>query len=112
MSGYRMPRYYAPDGGLPGLERLGATANGGGDQQKAGPLAKVYGVASLVSGPALAYHGYKRNDSVGWAIGWYFLGTMFWPIALPVAIAQGFAERKVNANRRRRTSRRRRRTSR
>ena len=37
------------------------------------------------------YHGYKRNDSIGWAIGWGFVGA-FWPIALPVMFAQGFGK--------------------
>ena len=38
------------------------------------------------------YHGYKRNDSIGWAVGWGILGGMF-PIMAPViAVAQGFAE--------------------
>jgi len=38
------------------------------------------------------YHGYKRNNSIGWAIGWGILGGMF-PIITPViAVAQGFAE--------------------
>lgn len=41
-----------------------------------------------------AYHGYKRNDSVGWAIGWAFLGGLF-PILTPaVALAQGFGKKK------------------
>lgn len=38
------------------------------------------------------YHGYKRNNSIGWAIGWGIVGGMF-PIMAPViAVAQGFAE--------------------
>jgi hypothetical protein len=38
------------------------------------------------------YHGYKRNDSIGWAVGWGILGGMF-PIMAPViAVAQGFAQ--------------------
>lgn len=40
-----------------------------------------------------AYHGYKRNDSVGWAIGWALLGGAFPFIVIPVAFAQGFGER-------------------
>jgi hypothetical protein len=48
-------------------------------------------MAGLAAG---AYHGYKRNDSVGWAIGWAVLGSLFWPIALPIMFAQGFGERK------------------
>lgn len=40
-----------------------------------------------------AYHGYKRNDSVGWAIGWGLLGAMFPFITIPVSLAQGFGKR-------------------
>lgn len=39
-----------------------------------------------------AYHGYKRNDSIGWAIGWGLLGGMFPIFVLPIAAAQGFAK--------------------
>lgn len=54
----------------------------------------VAGVISTVSMAASAYHGYKRNDSVGWAIGWGLLGALF-PIITPtIAVAQGFGKRK------------------
>jgi hypothetical protein len=43
---------------------------------------------------ALVYHGYKRNDSVGWALMWGLLGGLVWPITVPVALAQGFGKRK------------------
>jgi hypothetical protein len=39
-----------------------------------------------------AYHGYKRNDSVGWAMAWGLGGALF-PIIMPViALAQGYAK--------------------
>lgn len=41
-----------------------------------------------------AYHGYKRNNSVGWAIGWGLLGGLAPVITVPVAFAQGFAKPK------------------
>jgi len=47
----------------------------------------LLGVAGAAIG---AYHGYKRNDSVGWAIGWSLLGSIAPVIVIPVAIAQGF----------------------
>lgn len=53
-----------------------------------------YVVASTVATAAGAYHGYKRNDSVGWAILWGLLSGPFWPIAVPVMLAQGFGDRK------------------
>lgn len=47
---------------------------------------------SVVSSAVSAYHGYKRNQSVGWAIGWALLGGMF-PIITPVvALAQGYGK--------------------
>lgn len=54
----------------------------------------VYGLASTAGGVLGAYHGYKRHDSIWGGLGWFFLGSMFWPIALPIAYAQGFGERK------------------
>ncbi len=51
-----------------------------------------YSVASTLGSIALAYHGYKRTRSVGWAVGWAILGGMFWPIAVPIAVAQGFGK--------------------
>lgn len=40
-----------------------------------------------------AYHGYKRNDSIGWAIGWALLGGAFPFVVLPVAYAQGIGDK-------------------
>jgi len=52
-----------------------------------------YGVLSVAGGALSAYHGYKRNDSVGWAIGWGLLGAWFPIITVPVALAQGYGKR-------------------
>lgn len=55
----------------------------------------VWGVASTISMAASAYHGYRRNQSVGWAIWWALMGAAF-PIFVPVlALAQGFGRRKA-----------------
>ena len=54
----------------------------------------LWGVISTASMAASAYHGYKRNNSVGWAIGWALLGGMFPVITIPVSLAQGFGKRK------------------
>ena len=51
-------------------------------------------IASIVSGAACAYHGYKRNESVGWAIGWFMLGSAFPVITPAIAVAQGFGKPK------------------
>lgn len=54
----------------------------------------VWAVASVLSTALCAYHGYKRNDSVGWAVVWGLLGGLF-PVITPViAYAQGFGEPK------------------
>jgi hypothetical protein len=41
-----------------------------------------------------AYHGYKRNQSVGWALGWALAGFFLPIVTIPVSIAQGFGKRK------------------
>jgi hypothetical protein len=59
--------------------------------------------ADLLSTAGLAYHGYRRNNSIGWAIGWAILGGAFPIIGWPVAIAQGFGKpRSMTPNRSRR----------
>ncbi len=58
--------------------------------------------AGIASTAGLIYHGYKRNDSIGWAIGWGLLGGIAPIIAWPVAVAQGYGKRKgMTPNRRR-----------
>jgi hypothetical protein len=62
----------------------------------------IAAITGIAASSALAYHGYKRNNSVGWAIGWFFFGAL-WPISVPVALAQGFAKPAVKKNRRSRS---------
>jgi len=53
-------------------------------------LAWLGRIGGTVSG---AYHGYKRNnESIGWGIGWALLGNIFWPVTIPVSLAQGFGK--------------------
>lgn len=54
-------------------------------------LNTVFVIGGWVGSIAGAYHGYKRNDSVGWAIGWSLLGA-FWPVTIPIMVAQGFGK--------------------
>ena len=56
------------------------------------PWDTIHNMSSVVGMAAGAYHGYKRNDSVGWAVGWALLGGLFPIIAIPVAFAQGFGK--------------------
>lgn len=61
-------------------------------------LPQIYRVAGLASSMAGFYHGYKRNyNSVGWGIGWFFLSALFWPIMVPLMIAEGFGKPKNEA---------------
>ena len=73
-------------------EELGPSTGQAAPYPYYGPWERLAsGVA--VAGTALgAYHGYKRTESVGWAIGWALLGGLFPFITIPVAIAQGFGK--------------------
>lgn len=64
------------------------TKMGGGGAEILGGLLVTASMA------ASAYHGYKRNSSVGWAIWWGLMGTLF-PVITPViAVAEGFGKPK------------------
>lgn len=60
----------------------------------------IWGIASLVSMGASAYHGAKRHGgSIGWGIWWGLVGGMF-PVLTPaVGAAQGFAKCKFKCGR-------------
>lgn len=47
-----------------------------------------------VSALAMTYHGYKRSQSVLWAITWGLLGRWFPIVTVPISIAQGFGKEK------------------
>jgi len=51
------------------------------------PAVRIVNMA--VSG-ALAYHGYKRNHSIFWAVVWGLLVPNV--VGLPIALAQGFGK--------------------
>ena len=52
----------------------------------------AYGLLSLAGSVSGAYHGYKRHNSVGWAIGWAILGGMLPVITIPLSLAEGYAK--------------------
>src|SRR6185503_2917091 len=52
-----------------------------------------WGVASLAGTALGAYHGYKRNNSIGWSLWWGLMGGMFPIVVVPLALAQGFGKR-------------------
>lgn len=49
-------------------------------------------IAALGTGLG-AYHGYARNQSIGWALAWAAFGGALPILAIPIALAQGFGER-------------------
>jgi hypothetical protein len=58
------------------------------------PWAKVGRVLSIAGAVGGAYHGYKRNQSAGWAFGWLVFGSVMPIFAIPLALAQGFGQPK------------------
>lgn len=56
---------------------------------------KIWGVLSIASGAVSAYHGYKRNNSLGWGIWWFIMGTVFPVITPAIGLAQGLGKRKA-----------------
>lgn len=65
----------------------------GVDRSTIDALTTVGYVLGTVGAAAGAYHGYKRNDSIGWAIAWALLGSMFPVVTIPLSFAQGFGKR-------------------
>lgn len=55
-------------------------------------ISLILSAFSIVGLAAGAYHGYKRNDSVGWAIWWGFCGSVVPVFTVAVAAAQGFGK--------------------
>jgi hypothetical protein len=56
--------------------------------------AGIWGLASIAGTALGAYHGYKRNNSIGWGLWWGLMGGMFPVVTVPLALAQGFAKRR------------------
>lgn len=54
----------------------------------------AWGVLGTASMAASAFHGYRRNQSIGWALVWGLLGATFPVITPTVALAQGFGQSK------------------
>ena len=77
---------------MPALRGFGAADDATSPMRST--IGLVWSLASIAGMGLGAYHGYKRNDSVGWAIGWGLLGGLLPIIVLPVAYAQGFGEPK------------------
>lgn len=57
-----------------------------------GHIGTAWMVVATASSAASAFHGYKRNGSIGWALWWGFMGGLF-PVFTPaIALAQGFGK--------------------
>ena len=60
----------------------------------ASPAWAFYRIASPISAAVSAFHGYRRNQSIGWALAWAVAGGLL-PVFVPViALAQGFGKPK------------------
>jgi hypothetical protein len=55
------------------------------------PIYRLLAIAGVTVG---AYHGYKRNNSIGWAIVWALSGSLFPYVVIPIAVAQGIGKPK------------------
>ena len=51
-------------------------------------------LARLAGGAAGTYHGYRRNQSVPWALWWGLMGSSFPIITTGISLAQGFGKEK------------------
>lgn len=54
----------------------------------------LYTVFRTVAMATSAFHGYRRNRSVGWSIWWGLMGGIFPVITPTIALAQGFGKAK------------------
>jgi hypothetical protein len=66
-----------------------------GDEADFNAAAREIGYTiAMLSAAAGVYHGYRRDQSVGWALAWGVFGALLPIVAMPLAFAQGFGERK------------------
>lgn len=63
----------------------------------AGDIADVVKSDAVTTGAAIAcvYHGYRRTGSLIWALIWGIAGKKIPVVAVPVALAQGFAKKRT-----------------
>ncbi len=68
--------------------------------QAEAPISTVSMVLVTSSVALSAYHGYRRNRSIGWAVWWALMGALF-PVVTPaIALAQGFGQPSREVRRR------------
>jgi hypothetical protein len=61
-------------------------------ERELAPWRVVGYVAGTIGALVGTYHGYARNHSVGWALGWGFLGGLAPVVVIPIALAQGLGK--------------------
>lgn len=72
---------------------LSVTPNGNGFRVNTG-FGVSWALISGVSGLASLWHGYRRNNALGWGLMWGAMGVLF-PVVTPVVgLAQGWGKRK------------------
>ena len=81
---------YAPPVAMRGSpDGIGATAQ---EILASDGFRTAYSILSILGATTGAYHGYKRHDSVGWAIGWFLLGGVFPFLTIPLSLAEGYGQ--------------------
>lgn len=58
-------------------------------------LPTIKGVATIAAAGAATFHGYRRNNSIGWALWWGLMGTIFPVVTTVIGLAQGWGKRKA-----------------
>ena len=56
----------------------------------------IWWTLATAAGGLSAFHGYRRNRSVGWALGWFAAGTILPLPTVVIAIAQGYGKPKAS----------------
>lgn len=80
---------------LPGARSAASTSLGAFDVKSlVSGDSTAWKVMRVVGGAVGAYHGYKRNNSVGWALVWGALGSLFPIPTAAIGVAQGLGKRK------------------
>jgi hypothetical protein len=85
---------YTTAGGDAGALQLALSRLDASSPRATTNMAIAWGVLSTLSCAASVFHGYRRNDSVGWGIWWGFMGALFPVITPTIAVAQGFGKPK------------------
>lgn len=54
--------------------------------------ASLWQIVRIFGAGVMAYHGYKRKKSFGWAAAWGLAGSAMPPVAFGIALFQGFGK--------------------